>query len=66
MDKNVMDAVDAIKSKIDADADIAIILGSGLGNFADLIEDKTEIPYKEIKGFASSTVKGHEGKLIFG
>lgn len=66
MDKNVMVAVDAIKSKIDTDADIAIILGSGLGNFADLIEDKTEIPYKEIKGFASSTVKGHEGKLIFG
>ncbi len=45
---------------------IAIILGSGLGNFADNIENPITIPYEEIEGFPRSTVQGHEGSLIYG
>ena len=45
---------------------IAIILGSGLGNLADEIEDKIIIPYKDIPNFPISTVAGHKGELIFG
>ena len=45
---------------------IAIILGSGLGNLADEMEDKIIIPYKDIPNFPISTVAGHKGELIFG
>lgn len=45
---------------------IAIILGTGLGPLADMIEDKTVIPYSEIPNFPVSTVEGHNGNFIFG
>lgn len=44
----------------------AVILGSGLGNFADNIEIETRIAYKDIPNFPLSTVKGHKGELLFG
>lgn len=45
---------------------IAVILGSGLGNLIDVIEDKKYINYDDIPNFPKSTVEGHEGKLVFG
>jgi len=45
---------------------IAIVLGSGLGNLVDFIEEKVEIEYTEIPNFPVSTVAGHDGKLVFG
>lgn len=59
-------SIDYIKGKIKNQPEIGIVLGAGLGDFADAIEDKIEIPYTEIPGFPVSTVKGHDGKLIFG
>lgn len=59
-------SIDYIKGKIKNQPEIGIVLGSGLGDFADAIEDKIEIPYTEIPGFPVSTVKRHDGKLIFG
>jgi purine-nucleoside phosphorylase len=44
----------------------AIILGTGLGQLASEITDKTEIPYSDIPNFPVSTVEGHSGQLIFG
>ena len=44
----------------------AIVLGTGLGQLASEITDKTEFPYSEIPNFPVSTVEGHSGKLIFG
>jgi purine-nucleoside phosphorylase len=44
----------------------ALVLGSGLGAFADDIEDGLAIPYAEIPGFARSTVEGHRGRLVLG
>jgi purine-nucleoside phosphorylase len=43
-----------------------LVLGSGLGAFADEIEDSVKIPYEEIPGFARSTVEGHAGQLALG
>lgn len=43
-----------------------IILGTGLGDFADTIEVKYTLEYKDIPGFPVSTVQGHKGRLIFG
>ncbi len=45
---------------------VALVLVSGLGNYADTMEIKAEISYSEIKNFPVSTVPGHEGKFIFG
>lgn len=45
---------------------VGLVLGSGLGNYAKNITVSCEILYKDIPGFPSSTVEGHEGKLIFG
>ena len=45
---------------------IGIILGSGLGKFADLVKKVEELPYAQIYGFPKPTVEGHEGKMILG
>nr|MBQ4317894.1 purine-nucleoside phosphorylase [Clostridia bacterium] len=50
-----------IKSMIPALPDIAIILGSGLGGFADTLEDKIVIPYRDIPNFPVSTVSYQKG-----
>lgn len=46
--------------------EIGIVLGTGLGNFANQIEIEHTIAYKEIPNFPISTVQGHQGQLIFG
>ena len=46
--------------------ELGIILGSGLGSFADLVEEKIVISYKDIPHFPISTVEGHAGQLVFG
>jgi purine-nucleoside phosphorylase len=45
---------------------LAIVLGSGLGAFAEQLEEKTAIPFAEIPHFPQSTVPGHSGKLVIG
>jgi purine-nucleoside phosphorylase len=45
---------------------MAVVLGSGLGGFADELTDRTELPYGEIPGWPVSTAIGHAGKLIVG
>ncbi len=46
--------------------EVGVVLGSGLGNFADAINITKEIEYKDIPNFPVSTVEGHQGRLIFG
>src|SRR5437867_2149871 len=55
-----------IRSRSKADVSIAIVLGSGLGGFADELTQATPIPYTEIPGFARATVEGHAGRLVIG
>jgi purine-nucleoside phosphorylase len=45
---------------------VAIVLGSGLGGFADDFDEPVGIPYEEIPGFARSTAEGHAGRLVIG
>jgi purine-nucleoside phosphorylase len=42
------------------------VLGSGLGEFAEQIENKKSLSYEDIPYFKKSTVQGHAGKLVFG
>ena len=57
--------VNQIREKTDFVPDIALVLGSGLGDYADSVKVIAEIPYSEIDGFPVSTVAGHDGTLIF-
>ncbi|MCR5656204.1 MAG: purine-nucleoside phosphorylase [Butyrivibrio sp.] len=64
--EKVMNCVNTIRLKTDFKPRVAITLGSGLGDYADQIEIKCEVPYSEIPGFPVSTVPGHDGRFIFG
>ena len=55
-----------IRARSSAEVRVAIVLGSGLGAFAEDLIDATKIPYDEIPGFARSTVEGHAGRLVIG
>jgi len=57
---------EAIRRKTDFQPGIALVLGSGLGDFADNIEVKGVIDYKDIDGFPVSTAPGHAGQFIYG
>ena len=57
---------EAVRKVTDFEPDVALVLGSGLGDFAENIKIETEIPYSDIPGFPVSTVPGHAGKFIFG
>lgn len=59
-------SVDYIRQFVSWTPEIAIVLGSCLGPFADTIEDPVVIDYKDIPNFLVSTAQGHAGKLIFG
>lgn len=58
--------VSEIKRHILSKPEIAIVLGSGLGGFADNLEVEAIVEYKELDGFPVSTAPGHEGSFIFG
>lgn len=66
MYEKVMESVIYLQNKTEFRPKVGIILGSGLGSLADEIEEAFEIDYKDIPNFPVSTVKGHDGKLIFG
>ena len=62
----IMESVEYIKSKVNRNPKIAIILGSGLGDLVNSVKEIEDIAYENIPNFPVSTVKGHEGKLVFG
>lgn len=60
------EAAEFIKSKYGKQVTTAVVLGSGLGAFADDIENAVKIKYEEIPHFQKSTVEGHAGQLVLG
>lgn len=60
------EAVKYIEKRLELRPDIGMILGSGLGQMADNIENKQTVDYSDIPGFPVSTVEGHAGRLIAG
>ena len=55
-----------IRARTDVPLSVAIVLGSGLGAFAEDLTESTTIAYDDIPGFARSTVEGHAGRLVIG
>jgi len=64
--ENAVEAAEFIKSKYPHAIKTAIVLGSGLGAFADGLANAVKIPYEQIPHFARSTVEGHAGQLVLG
>ena len=64
--EKIQQTADFLRTKVADMPKIAVILGTGLGSLADMIEDKIVIPYSEIPNFPVSTVEGHSGNFIFG
>jgi purine-nucleoside phosphorylase len=62
----ISEATEFLKPFNTKNAKVAVVLGSGLGNFVHEIEIEKEVPYSDIPHFPVSTVQGHSGKLIFG
>lgn len=59
-------SVDFIRSKMVAQPRIAVVLGSGLGAFAAVLDGSIAIPYRDIPAWPESTAIGHAGQLVFG
>jgi purine-nucleoside phosphorylase len=63
---NIKEAADYIRKEVSIQPEIALILGSGLGVLADLIENPIVLNYSHIPHFPVSTVEGHAGELVVG
>jgi purine-nucleoside phosphorylase len=62
----IRESADYIESRATLRPRLALVLGSGLGAFADTLENQTAIPYQDIPGWPPSTAAGHAGKLVVG
>ena len=58
--------LESVRKKTDFQPETGLVLGSGLGDFADGIEIRDVVEYSDIEGFPVSTVKGHKGRFVFG
>jgi purine-nucleoside phosphorylase len=62
-------AADAARTRLSLnphDSPVAVVLGSGLGAFADSLQDARSMPFSELPGFPQATVQGHKGRLVAG
>lgn len=64
--EKLLSCLKSVREKTDFIPEVALILGSGLGEYAEEIEVAATIDYKDIEGFPVSTVAGHKGRFIFG
>lgn len=64
--EKLLKCTESVKARIHFQPEIALVLGSGLGDYAKEMDVKESISYSEIEGFPVSTVPGHEGRFLFG
>lgn len=64
--EKLMRCLESVRKHTDFCPEVALVLGSGLGDYADSIQVEAEISYSEIGEFPVSTVPGHDGRFIFG
>ena len=66
LQEKITAAAEYILQKVSFRPTVALVLGSGLGDYADTLEDSIKIPYSEIPNFPQPTVEGHTGAFVFG
>ena len=64
--EKLITCTNAVKSRITFKPEVALILGSGLGDYAQEMDVVETLEYSEIEGFPVSTVAGHQGRFLFG
>ena len=64
--EKLLKCYESFEKKITFKPEIALILGSGLGDFAETMDIKETLDYSELEGFPISTVSGHKGRFVFG
>lgn len=64
--EKLMRCYTTVKEKVDFQPKVALVLGSGLGDYADRMEIEAELDYHDIDGFPVSTIPGHKGRFVFG
>mgnify|MGYP000367660084 CR=1 FL=1 len=64
--EKLFSCLESLKKKTDFKPEVALVLGSGLGDYAEHIEVKETVDYKDLEGFPVSTVAGHKGRFVFG
>lgn len=64
--KRIMACLECIQKKVNFQPKVALVLGSGLGDYGDNIDIRYRVDYAEIDNFPISTVEGHQGRFLFG
>src|SRR5262245_6713398 len=62
----VKEAADAVRARVPRIPQVAVVLGSGLGDFASTLGEAVSIPYEELPHWPASRIVGHEGRLVVG
>lgn len=62
----LLKCLESVKAKTDFQPKVALVLGSGLGDYAETIDIAETLDYSEIEGFPVSTIPGHKGRFVFG
>lgn len=66
LQEKIHSAAEFLGGRIPFAPEVGLVLGSGLGDFADTLEDAVRVPFKEIPNFPQPTVEGHTGAFVFG
>ena len=64
--EKLLTCLNSVREKVDFKPEVALVLGSGLGDYVDEINIEAAIAYEDIEGFPVSTVAGHKGRFVFG
>lgn len=66
LEKRIFSAAEYLKTRMPFAPEIGLVLGSGLGDYAETLEERVRIPYRDIPDFPQPTVQGHSGAFVFG
>jgi purine-nucleoside phosphorylase len=66
MSSSLQDAVEALRKTVSFRPDVALVLGSGLGDLADAVQGALHVPYTRVPGMGTTSVSGHAGRFVAG
>jgi len=64
--EKLMKCLESVRAHVDFEPEVALVLGSGLGDYAEEIDIRATLDYHDIEGFPVSTIPGHKGRFVFG
>ena len=64
--EKLMKCLESVRAQVDFEPEVALVLGSGLGDYAEESDIRATLDYHDIEGFPVSTIPGHKGRFVFG